>query len=217
MKRRTRSFTLIELLVVIAIIAILAGMLLPALSNARSSGRRADCTSKRKQLGLIVQQYAQEYDGYILAASQETVSSLDFYWYYANPDEGSKANRNTQGAKSLYRCTESRDPAEWQPGSQIYTIGIYLSGFERPLVDGKARTKSKLGKFKNPSQKGHVMENYKAYYLNTGANADTSFKGRHNGYGMILYVDGHVGAEKESYITSLPGTDAPFLSGDLGK
>ena len=62
-----KNFTLIELLVVIAIIAILAGMLLPALNNARKSGKRADCVGKRKQIGLIVQQYAQDYDGYILS------------------------------------------------------------------------------------------------------------------------------------------------------
>ena len=200
--KKRNTFTLIELLVVIAIIAILAGMLLPALNNARSSGRRADCTSKRKQLGLVVQQYAQEYDGYILAASQGTVSSLDTYWVYANP-EAVKLNPTTLNAEKMYRCTESRDPAEWQTGSQIYTMGIYLHGFNRPLVNSYARTKSKLGKIKNPSQKGHVMENNKGYYLNTGANTDFSFKGRQElpyrrsfWYGF-LYSDYRAGADRQ--------------------
>ena len=61
---RYRGFSLVELLVVIAIIAILAGLLLPALARARESARRAACAGNLKQLAMIHSMFADENNGY---------------------------------------------------------------------------------------------------------------------------------------------------------
>ncbi|MDD3154798.1 MAG: prepilin-type N-terminal cleavage/methylation domain-containing protein [Victivallaceae bacterium] len=220
-----RKFTLIELLVVIAIIAILAGMLLPALNQARGKARAINCTGNLKGIGSMMQFYLDAFNGFYPATYRSSTaassSNAADSWHGQLIDGNIVKTRYDLGATG-----------EWNAGAGAYTTkskrtycpanknikqaysyampqtGEY-TGIGGDLWAGTRAAQVNVSRIQSASALVMLLEldipvgtSDASVGLDSSSLATRYSGSNHSDRANFAYADGHVAAQEKSYINN---------------
>jgi prepilin-type N-terminal cleavage/methylation domain-containing protein/prepilin-type processing-associated H-X9-DG protein len=197
--KNLRAFTLVELLVVIAIIAILAALLLPALSHAKATAKGIACRNNLKQWGLATHLYASENNDLLVAEgfpNPTGATQLTQGWYYYLPE--------LIGLKP-YSEMSWRTNADIDPGNVIWICpsnprrsngkNLFLYCFNG-IIDGTGAGNHpiKVSNVQNPAAIILFFDSKNLPAVQTDPTSPGNFvhTNLHNGGAQFVFLDGHV-------------------------
>jgi prepilin-type N-terminal cleavage/methylation domain-containing protein/prepilin-type processing-associated H-X9-DG protein len=227
-----KGFTLIELLVVIAIIAILAAMLLPALSVAREKARQTVCKSNLKEIFLAMEMYKNENDGYYPLGSDYSGGYPRIFWSGSQSASGADLDFTGSPIYPYLKAGEIKTCPSFKQFGKAYQPASGGYGYNRQFVGGSRGSdgawiykQHKDSDIENSSntiilsdtayiRSGKIVEAYKLsapYYKSIGGTTWNELRPkmhfRHNGMANVAWCDGHINSEKMSYSRIMSGTD----------
>ncbi len=203
---RRKQFTLIELLVVIAIIAILAGMLLPALGRARAAAQRVKCLGNTRQLGQFFLLYGNDYQGYLPSSKHMKVQMYqdDLAELYKIPKERMYLDSKFRGP-SIFTCpnTDLKElrpnaPADPSLGTHATSYGanqnsIHGNGDVYGTGSWAYTAGHRLGRIPYAGRTSLLVEVKNLAYWSPASTSDGSAAAfwRHKGTVNMAFWDGH--------------------------
>jgi prepilin-type N-terminal cleavage/methylation domain-containing protein/prepilin-type processing-associated H-X9-DG protein len=218
-RRRLAGFTLVELLVVIAIIAVLIGLLLPAVQASRAAARRTLCASNLRQVGLAMGQFCDAHRGRFPDTSHNELGDVEQSWIYT-------VAPFMESVDSVRICPDDPKAADrLDQRLTSYVMNAYLTDEPRSFTvtnRNKLRASSKtLVAFELADQKAPIIENdhvhNHAWFTSLTVarkqvlariEADAAIE-RHADTSHFLYADWHVEAVPAITVAEWADTQTP--------
>ena len=219
-----KCFTLIELLVVIAIIAILAAMLLPALSASREAARGSKCSSNLRQIGIYSMMYIDDHEGYFPPSIKEKLFYPAIH-RYMNTDEEWNENR----ISTIWTCPSDIERMQEKNQRTLFSYGQNLYTCHDVTPTGRHSSvlvTTKYSDLFDPARSLFFADSFRtdnnslvtfdsgSWPMKAEAVNSKGISFRHNGTANVLMCDGHVEPGTVEYYKTY-GTKLLFKGGNF--